>query len=519
MDSLSLIPRTYIMGQNTSTPTPLTPLIANAVGADRLILLQVEHLARRCAPVKALLEEAEREQKALENQPSNHDPKAPYISPVHLHIGIERAVKNARNSSKKAINKDLGQKLVQALERDMAAPSFFHKPLHDIATKIGTDYRGRRVLKAAHEMMTEVSESTMPVVEAEFPDDALYNIIHPLYSRENWKVDEETYKLMEPALCLASRLLTCERSMKWFEQVATGALKPHPSKPDATYFEVNSELTARQKRDAVVKAFAKLQNHLNFFVRDLREDTSESKQRWGSAQRIQWYDPHTEALRQVSISIFIDEDIVDFIADQEPDTTAFETWTFWLANILCHEMAHAVGYEFSWETCIEEPYYHLDEKFHELGHSWNLAVLGNDYRPCVSRCRYLDGPFALRSNNALHMGVYAAEDMPLLLFHGVTDPIVLGTHFVVASWIRKWFLESTWERIAQEGINILVEEAAKYKVVTKNACPYTGWTTHYIETPDGRDEVPAIVCRVGIDLPIRLTLRRNPESGRWVSVC
>ena len=349
-----------------------------------------------------------------------------------------------------------------------------------------------------------------------------------IFKRENWTEDDATYNIVAPAMSLAWKLLNTHRSLEWFDHVATGIHVPHPTYPGQHYIADSSWLSDPDMKRVLVR---QVLTNLEALIRiKTFEGLYEGKPVWGYARIERLKPPYEPQLGTVpgdAIEMGINLIPIRYIAGHTPGSTAWKTWTYLMAQLLCHETAHAFYHCLAsisnQHHCFShehpEPHYDLDEAFPDLGYSWESFVIGYHIRPVQATGMYSTGPVVLTANELpLNLDCFPKDETVPMPGHESHES---GNHLkyvLPASWIEKWFEECTWKYVVEDGLHFMRREAKEYGLVTKKNWPYLGWVTHYIKAPFHVLTVPTMISKPGIDAPILLSLEWNVENARWESL-
>ncbi|KAF2654203.1 hypothetical protein K491DRAFT_486007 [Lophiostoma macrostomum CBS 122681] len=288
-----------------------------------------------------------------------------------------------------------------------------------------------------------------------FPDPSapsLTNPIYPLFSARNFaELSKKEYAFIEPSLRLASRFVTDETMMPFWTRVHHGEIATEWRSGEEVRFYKDSEHTSdaedSEKEDAKDKAdkarkeketrsaLGKIARHLKI----VSMSKSMAKE-------------HNDAIAEAFLEgsdfrIGMHPNVKKYItttsADKEADVCETMRFQLLLTRTLIREIVHLFYYHTHKDSVLfAEPFWDADEQDvdaeeADLGGSWELFAFA---------CKLNSFP-ALAANTP-------AKSLFLHTKHTVetgVDTLLTHTTILPMDWINKWFLQSTWDHIHEEG--------------------------------------------------------------------
>ncbi|KAF2497892.1 hypothetical protein BU16DRAFT_537485 [Lophium mytilinum] len=309
----------------------------------------------------------------------------------------------------------------------------------------------------------------------------LDNIIHPVFDQANFDCDGHVYDAIKPALRLASLFITEEKILGWWTSVVQSKLTleqpaiifpEHSSSPELYQQRLKATLSRDAKIDAN-SALAGVRNRFNSlakgttfrFLKGSEKDadvfSAHGKQWWkshgnptiGLADTFASYaeDLHIRnEEREIEILEYLDSvqrkgDLdVSTVIPRTKYTAQDVCFLFRLAQTLTHELAHAF-FALPWGNSLPEPLFKHDDPEAEIGLSWEQSVFGA--LPTASEyfeasCHCCESSVTIEHWGARVDAKDAADTMPPNSKRHLILPM---------SWVRDWFLKSTWAVITAQG--------------------------------------------------------------------
>lgn len=325
-----------------------------------------------------------------------------------------------------------------------------------------------------------------------FPHE-LTNELHPLLTRPHWQnTTDWTWKQLQPVLTLVSKFLTTQTTWDWFTHVATGEVKSQPGTTHRYVGPSRKPLTQAEKYQAVQAIFAKMEKTVRFFI-------DETKGKFGkgsiAAIHLGTKDMHEPAQ---SVIILEKELLLAMVKLRVQPARAEDCniQTFRIAVTLLHEISHA----FNWaahrfatklDDTTQEPAFHCRGPLNvvrECGMVYEQLTFGYPLS-----FKWLTVP-ATPDAQPPNLVVFRISESALRMMYPETvgnapdspknDTSVL---FPPSSWVQKWFLRSTWQRIEREGLGFMTDEARSLKLGYKPNYPIANWGTAYVVVPGNKN--------------------------------
>jgi hypothetical protein len=314
--------------------------------------------------------------------------------------------------------------------------------------------------------------------------DELVSSIHPLLRRSRWlDLSDQQWHQLQPVLRLASMFLSTPNCWEWYEHVATGTVKQDQN--GRGFIDPPAETpTKKQKHHAVERVLSKIAESTTFAYADLshHKSTIRSPGSVVNASAIMnctnLYDPRPPR-------IVLNQDTLETLARYGNSCLSrgdYLNLVFCHAKTILHEIAHVFYYtahRFA-SRIPGEPSFCRDgplSRMREMGKSWEQVTFGHTFVPHWPNSG---------SQQPLTLIEVSLEDLshlyPGMVDVGSADIHDLCKHVLPATWARKWFLQNTWDKIAEGGLGFIRDEASSYSIRHKKDYPIPGWCITYNTT-------------------------------------
>ncbi|KAF2448259.1 hypothetical protein P171DRAFT_481341 [Karstenula rhodostoma CBS 690.94] len=334
------------------------------------------------------------------------------------------------------------------------------------------------------EMVAQRSRLNAAVKFLPMPDE-LTNSIHPVLARPRWPdLNDQHWHILQPALRLASMFLTVPTCWEWFEHVSTGVVK-QDHKGRRFIDPPSQPLTKEQRQEVVEGILSKIAKSTLFFCADTKKPnaTAGTVRKGYASMDIDLYNP--KATRIVISHDYILSQYGSSVSTRVP----YLIKIFFMAKTLLHEIAH-VFYNTSHRFVSRnggEPSFARHgplSRVREMGYSYEQDTFGH----CLNGLWSPTGsPLGLFEQSLANLSDFYPGQVDV----GSTEIDDLVQHLMPITWVQKWYLRSTWDKVAQEGLGFMRDEASSYAIRHKKNYPIPGWCITY-NTSSHEEDVFAV---------------------------